>query len=126
MLNVFTWNHDFDLFPNIVFGSLSGTFFLAYVILWMVLPVAHSPYEKMEMRGEKVDVNTIRQNVQEGMGNVKDRMKQWGEEVKESAQNFGNKAKEFANTRGRTFAREVNETARSSGRGLAHAIGVLF
>ena len=46
--------------------------------------------------------------------------------MKESAQNFGNKAKEFANTRGKTFAREVNETARSGGRGLGHAIGVLF
>jgi len=116
----------FFFFPNIVFGSLSGTFFLAYVVLWMVLPEARSTYEKMEMRGEKVDVNSIRQNVQEGMGNVKDRMKQWSEEVKESAENIGNKAKEFANTRGKTFAREVNETTRRGGRGFGHAIGVLF
>jgi len=116
----------FFFFPNIVFGSLSGTFFLAYVVLWMVLPEARSTYEKMEMRGEKVDVNSIRQNVQEGMVNVKDRMKQWSEEVKESAENIGNKAKEFANTRGKTFAREVNETTRTGGRGIGHAIGVLF
>ena len=89
--------HDgFDFFPNIVFGSLSGTFILAYVILWMVLPEARNSYDKMEMRGEKVDVNAIRQNVKEGMGNFKDRMKTWGEEVKESAQNLGSKAKEFA------------------------------
>ena len=60
------------------------------------------------------------------MGNIKERVKQWSEEVKESAQNLGSKAKEFANTRGKTFAREVNETARNSGRGLGHAIGVLF
>jgi phage shock protein PspC (stress-responsive transcriptional regulator) len=127
IINGITWHTDFgNFFPNIVFGSLTGTFILAYVILWMVLPEARSNYEKMEMRGEKVDVNSIRQNVQEGMGNVKDRMKQWSEEVKESAQNFGNKAREFANTRGKTFAKEVNETARTSGRGLGHAIGVLF
>jgi phage shock protein PspC (stress-responsive transcriptional regulator) len=125
-LDGFRWDHDFDFFPNIVIGSLSGTFILAYVILWMVLPEARSTYEKMEMRGEKVDVNTIRQNVKEEMGNVKDRVKQWGEEVKESAQNLGSKAKEFAGTRGKTFAREVNETVRTSGRGLGHAIGVLF
>jgi phage shock protein PspC (stress-responsive transcriptional regulator) len=127
IINGFTWHTDFgNFFPNIVFGSLSGTFILAYVVLWMVLPEARSNYEKMEMRGEKVDVNSIRQNVQEGMGNVKDRVKQWSEEVKESAQNFGSKAKEFAGARGRTFAREVNETVRTSGRGLGHAIGVLF
>ena len=71
-------------------------------------------------------VNSIRQNVKEGMGNVKDRVKGWGEEVKESAQNLGSKAKEFANTRGKAFAAEVGETAGRSGRGLGHAIGVLF
>jgi phage shock protein PspC (stress-responsive transcriptional regulator) len=120
------WGQGFDVFPNLVFGSLSGTFILAYVILWMVLPEAHSPYEKMEMRGEKVDVNTIRQNVKEGVDNMKERMKTWGDEVKDSAQNLGSKAREFTNTRGKTFAREVGETARTTGRGLGHAIGVLF
>jgi phage shock protein PspC (stress-responsive transcriptional regulator) len=94
-------NGDFDIFPNIVFGSLSGTFILAYVILWMVLPEARTNYEKMEMRGEKVDVNRIRQNVQEGMGDMKDRMKTWGEEVKDSAQKLGDRAKRFADTRER-------------------------
>jgi phage shock protein PspC (stress-responsive transcriptional regulator) len=121
-----SWQHNFDFFPNIVFGSLSGTFILAYVILWMVLPEARSTYEKMEMRGEKVDVNSIRQNVKEGMENVKEKVKGWSGEVKESAQNFSNKAKEFANTRGKAFAQEVSETARRGGHGLGHAIGVLF
>lgn len=126
LLDGFNWGDDFHFFPNIVFGSLSGTFILAYVVLWMVLPEARSTYEKMEMRGEKVDVNSIRQNVKEGMENVKDRSKKWAEEVKESAQNIGAKAKDFANTRGKDFAKEVNETARGGGRGFVHAIGVLF
>jgi phage shock protein PspC (stress-responsive transcriptional regulator) len=127
VINGLTWRTEMGhFFPNIVFGSLTGTFFLAYIILWIVLPEARTTYEKMEMRGEKVDVNSIRQNVQEGMGNVKDRMKQWSEEVKESAQNIGSKAKEFANTRGKDFAREVRETSRTGGRGIGHAIAVLF
>jgi phage shock protein PspC (stress-responsive transcriptional regulator) len=115
----FTWHYDFDFVPNIVFGSLSSTFILTYIILWIVLPEARSTYEKMEMRGEKVDVNSIRQN-------MKDRVKEWGEEVKESAENLSNKAKEFASTKGKTFAKEVNETARRGGSGLGHAIGVIF
>ena len=53
-------------------------------------------YQKMEMRGETVDVNRIRQNVKEGMENMKGRMKEWGQEVKDSAQNLSSKAKEFA------------------------------
>ena len=73
----------------------------------------------MEMRGEKVDVHTIRQN-------VKDRAKEFGEDVKTSAQNIGNKAKEFADTRGKEFATEVRDAARRTSSGLGHVIGVLF
>ncbi len=125
-LNGFRWHYDFDLFLNIGFGSLSGTFILIYVILWIVLPEANTTYQKMEMRGETVDVNRIRQNVKEGVDNMKEKMKGWGEEVKESAQNFSSKAKEFSSTRGKAFAAEVNETVRRSSGGIGHAIGVLF
>lgn len=126
ILKGIAWDFEFNMAMNIGFGSLTGTFILIYIVLWMVLPEANTTYEKMEMRGEKVDVNRIRQNVQEGMGNVKERMKGWGEEVKESAKNFGNRAREFSDTRGKAFASEVNQTVRSGGRGIGHAIGVLF
>jgi phage shock protein PspC (stress-responsive transcriptional regulator) len=128
LLGLLNWPFGENAFwvPNIVFGSLTGTFIIAYIILWAVLPEARSPYEKMEMRGEKVDVNAIKQNVQEGMDNMKDRMKTWSGEVKEAAQNIGNKAKEFSNTRGKAFASEVREAARPVRSGLGHAIGVLF
>ncbi|MET0466147.1 MAG: PspC domain-containing protein [Chitinophagaceae bacterium] len=121
-----TWSYHFDVFPNIVFGSLNGTLFLIYIVLWMVLPEAKTNYEKMEMRGEKVDVNRIRDNVRQEMDGVRDRVKNWSEEVKESAQNFGSRAKEFANTKGKAFTAEVNETARRSGQGIGHMIGVIF
>jgi hypothetical protein len=84
----------------------------------MVLPEARSPFEKMEMRGEKVDVNRIRQNVQEGMGDVKTRMQTWSDEVKTSAQELGGK--------GRVWATEVSETVRPAARGIGHIIGVIF
>jgi phage shock protein PspC (stress-responsive transcriptional regulator) len=126
VINGMRWDYDAGWLWNIGFGSLSGTFILTYIILWMVLPEANSDYQKMEMRGETVDINRIRQNVKEGMGGMKDKMKDWGEEVKSSAQNFSNKAKEFAGTKGKAFAAEVNETAKRGGRGLGHAIGVLF
>jgi len=121
LLSIISWPfyHEGVFIPNVVFGSLSGTFIFAYIILWIVLPEAHSDYQRMEMRGEKVDVNTIRQN-------VKDRAKEFGEDVKVTAQNIGNKAKEFANTRGKEFATEVKDAARRTGSGLGHVIGVLF
>jgi phage shock protein PspC (stress-responsive transcriptional regulator) len=110
---------NFIFFPNILFGSLTSTFIIGYIILWIVLPVARSSYDKMEMRGEKVDVNAIKQNVQE-------RAKEMGEDIKSAAQNLSTKAKEFSETRGKTFATEVKQVARPIGSGIGHAIGVLF
>jgi len=115
------WHFDYSP-VDIAFGSITSTFLLAYIILWIVLPLAKTPYDKMEMRGEKVDVNRIRQNVQEGMGDFKDRAQAWGEEVKDSANRLGQRAREFAGTRGKTFATEARPVAS----GIGHAIGVLF
>ncbi len=119
MLDGFGSRGGFIFFPNIIAGSLTSTFIIAYIILWIVLPEARSSYEKMEMRGEKVDVNTIKQNVQ-------DRAKEMGEDIKSAAQNFSAKAKEFSETRGKTFAAEVKQVSRPIGSGIGHAIGVLF
>jgi phage shock protein PspC (stress-responsive transcriptional regulator) len=120
----FMWQRD--IFPNIFIGSFSGTFVLAYIILWIVLPEARSPFEKMEMRGEKVDVNRIKQNVQEGMGEFKNRMQSWGEEVKETAQKMGGRAQEFARTQGADFASDFKQTSQPAGQGCLHAIGVII
>jgi len=121
LLSLISWPfyHEGVFVPNVVFGSLSATFIFAYIILWIVLPEAHSDYQRMEMKGEKVDVHTIRQN-------VKDRAKEFSEDVKTSAQNLGNKAKEFADTRGKQFASEVRDAARRTSSGVGHVIGVLF
>ena len=117
ILSLLSWPmfHEGSLFPNLVFGSLSGTFILAYIVLWIVLPEASSPYQKMEMRGERVDVNAI-----------KDKVKGWTSEMRESAENLGSRAKEFANTRGRAFASEAGAAAEKTGRGIGHILGVLF
>ncbi len=115
-----------DVFPNLFFGSFTGTFILTYIILWIVLPEARSPFEKMEMRGEKVDVNSIKNNVQEGMTDFKTRMQAWSEEVKTSAQNLTNRANDFTQTHARPFASDVKATAAPLGRGIGHAIGVIF
>src|SRR5206468_2053942 len=101
-----------DIFPNLFIGSFSGTFILTYIILWIVLPEANSPFEKMEMRGEKVDVNRIRQNVKDEMENFKTKAQVWSEEVKTTAQNYGEKIKDFANTRSKIFAQEMSETSK--------------
>jgi phage shock protein PspC (stress-responsive transcriptional regulator) len=58
---------DVDPFPGIIFGSFGGTLFVVYAVLWAVIPEAKSASEKLEMRGEKVDLNTIKNTIQEDL-----------------------------------------------------------
>ncbi len=118
VLSIPFWNHG-SFFPDIAFGSLTGTFVLAYIILWIVLPEANTEYEKMEMRGEKIDVNRIKQNVQ-------DKARDFSEEVKTAASEFSSRVGDFSKDKGKQFAREITQAAGTAGSGIGHAIGVIF
>lgn len=125
------WWHDWDFWwgPKIISNSVGGTLLLTYVILWIALPVATTAAEKLEMRGEKVDFNSIRNTVKEDLESFKSKAQNIGQEVKESAQQFGEKAREFgeqAGARARSFAAEAAPAARNVGGGIGHAIGVIF
>jgi phage shock protein PspC (stress-responsive transcriptional regulator) len=126
ILHVIFSPFDTDLPWDIATGSLTGTFIVAYIVLWIVLPEAKTPYDKMEMRGEKVDVNRIRQNVQEGMETFGARAKTWGEEVKNVGQRVTARAQEFTRTQGADFAADFRQTTRPVATGIGHAIGVVF
>lgn len=125
-VHFFNWNSDFDIIPNILFGSLSGTFIFAYIVLWIVLPEAITPYQKMEMYGKTIDVNTIKENVQNSMGDFNSRMQTWGEEVKQASERIGQKAGTFAKTRGPQFGREFGHVAARGGKGLGYIIAMVF
>ena len=110
MLDLF----DGSIFVSIGFGSLTGTFVLAYIILWIILPEATNTYQKMEMRGEKVDLNRIKQNVKAGVDRLEGKLNDWGSEVGQTAQQFSEKLSERSN--------DFSEV-RSSARSVLHAIG---
>lgn len=124
-VHFFNWDSDF-IIPNIFFGSLSGTFIFAYIVLWIVLPEANTPYQKMEMYGKTIDVNTIKENVQSSMGDFNTRMQTWGEEVKQAGERIGQKAGTFAKTRGPQFGREFGQAAARGGKGLGYIIAMIF
>jgi phage shock protein PspC (stress-responsive transcriptional regulator) len=50
-----------------------GSGFLFYIILWMVIPEAKTTAEKLEMRGERVNINNIEKNFKEEMEGLKNR-----------------------------------------------------
>ncbi len=120
---LFRWTHFGPWnFPNIVNFSFSPGATIIYIILWIAIPEAKSTSEKLEMKGEKVDLNSIKSTIQQDMVGVKDRAKKFGEEVKERAQEIGASLSQ----RGRSTASEASTVARRSSGGLGRVIVVLF
>ncbi len=116
------WNWDFGFVSNMVSGSFGGSMFMIYIVLWIAVPVANTAAEKLEMRGQKVDLDSIRQAINKDLQNVKARTEKWGTELKESAENLGQRASEQA----RAFTAQTGPAIRRSSNGLGHAIGVII
>jgi phage shock protein PspC (stress-responsive transcriptional regulator) len=115
------WMH-FDPMPNFFFNGFGGSLFVIYIVLWIVLPQAHTSTEKMEMRGEKVDLESISKTVKEDLENLKGRAEKVGGELRDRAMIVGQQVK----TAGNQFTSEAAPFVKRTGSGLGHAIGVLF
>ena len=102
-------------FPNFLRVGFSPGALIVYIILWLVIPEAFSTTEKLEMKGEKVDMNSIKNSVMEEMKGVQQR-----------AEKFTSEAKTFAQEKSKTFGSEVGSVARRGGRSLGDIIALLF
>lgn len=83
-----------------------GTGLLFYILLLLIIPKAQTTAEKLEMRGEPVNVHNIGRTVEEEFENIKSRVK-----------NFGDRANQYG--------RETNERWRNEHR-FGDAIGDFF
>ncbi len=117
---------DVNPFPSIVFGSFGGTLFVVYAVLWAVIPEAKSASEKLEMRGEKVDLNTIKNTIQEDLEGFKNRAEKWSGEFKDKAQQFGQEFGQTMSQKGQQFGNEAGYAARTGGSRVVRAIGIMF
>ncbi|MEO5782330.1 MAG: PspC domain-containing protein, partial [Ginsengibacter sp.] len=97
---LFRWAHFGPLsFPNFLSFSFSPGTLLIYVILWLVIPEASTTSEKLEMKGERVDLNSIKNSVKEEMKGVKERITVAGKEGAEFGKKMGD---EFTHAAKRT------------------------
>lgn len=112
--------------PQILGSFGGGTFILAYIILWIVLPEARTAAEKLEMRGEKVDLNSIRNTIVSDLEGVKTKATEAGREIKETAGRIGNEVKDTLSAKTSQLGPEVSYAARRSSNGIANALGILI
>jgi phage shock protein PspC (stress-responsive transcriptional regulator) len=69
---------DFPDFPNFLDITFSPGAVFVYIVLWLVLPEAKSSADKLEMVGEKVDLNSIKNTIQSDMEGFSKRAQNWG------------------------------------------------
>ena len=122
--NIF-W-HAFNWGGHVVFDGFGGSLIVAYIVLWIVLPEAITATEKLEMRGEKIDLESIKNTVKSDLETFKGRAKEMGTELGESVKNMGQKMGTQIRQNVQSFSTEAGSVARRSGTGIGHAIGVLF
>lgn len=112
---IFRWNNWGAVsYPNFFSVSFSPAATIVYIILWLVLPEAKSTSDRLEMKGEKVDLNSIKNNITEELKGVHERVAK-----------FGAEAGTFVGERGAQVGKEFATVAKKSGRGLGDLIALL-
>ena len=101
--------------PGFFSFSFSPGALIVYIILWLVIPEATTTAEKLEMKGEKVDMNSIKNSVMEEMKGVQQR-----------AEKFGQEAKAFAEEKGKTLGTDINNTFTKNRKSLGDVIVIII
>ncbi len=112
------FHHEPFFFAN----GFGGSLIVIYIVLWAVLPEARTASERLEMRGAKVDLESIKATVQDELQSLKERTVKMGGEFSERAQEWGEQLK----TGGKRFSKEAAPVARRTSTGVFNAIGILF
>ncbi|RPD38396.1 PspC domain-containing protein [Chitinophaga barathri] len=94
--------------------GLYGGGIVLYFILWFATPEAVTAAEKLEMRGERVDLNNIKNTVQEEMNSFRSRMDKMGDDVRN-----------FSEGRGKQFGRDAGSAIEGFFRGILNVIGFM-
>jgi len=57
-----------------IIALFSGFGFFLYLILWIAIPEARTTAERLEMRGEKVNISNIEKSISDEVGNLKEKL----------------------------------------------------
>jgi phage shock protein PspC (stress-responsive transcriptional regulator) len=123
----FRWGHFGPLtFPHFVSFTFSPGSFLIYIILWLVIPEATTTSEKLEMKGERIDLNSIKNSVLKEMQEVGERVGKMGKDVGERVGKMGMEAGHAAKEKGAEMGKEIHYVAHRSSGALGNVIATIF
>ncbi|MGJ1194722.1 PspC domain-containing protein [Sphingobacterium spiritivorum] len=73
----------------VLFVLLGGSGILAYVILWIIMPVAITRADKMEMRGEAPNLQNFKKNFEEEMSGFRENFSGAGDSLSQGVRSAG-------------------------------------
>ena len=111
------WGHwgGFWDFGDVLRFTFSPTSLIVYIILWIVIPEATTTSEKLEMKGEKVDMNSIKASVMEEMKGVG-----------KKAEKFGKDASAVVTEKANVVAGDVKNFTKRNRGGLGNVIAMII
>jgi len=110
-------------FPNLLDITFSPGAVFVYIVLWLVLPEAKTSADKLEMVGEKVDLNSIKNTIQGDLEGFGTRAKSWGS-AQRSARREARSARRDERSNRRNENMDENTTNnRSDNKGCFHFVG---
>jgi len=97
----------------VLFG---GTGILLYIILWIISPEAKTASEKLEMRGERVNISNIEKTIKDEAGNIKQTVSDFAKSTEEAVRSGAQRIKEEVGSK------NINKSAR----GVFYDLGSFF
>ena len=73
-----------------IFSIIWLTGALIYIILWIAMPEASSTAEKLQMRGEKVNINNIEKSIKDEVSHLKDKLNDLTSQAKKTVEKKNN------------------------------------
>jgi len=61
----------------VVLTIFGGSGILIYLIMWVLIPEARTTAEKLEMRGEEINIGNIERSIREEMNDIRNRFGKW-------------------------------------------------
>ena len=111
---------EFPDFPNFLDLTFSPGAIFVYIVLWLVLPEAKTSADKLEMVGEKVDINSIKNTIQSDMEGFGKRAQTWGNDFYKKSKDHQDAGKGAFNSNG-----NVAENVQHENRPQAQRTGCL-
>ena len=80
-------------------GIFTGIGFGFYVIMWIIIPAAKTTADRLAMRGEPIDVNSIAKSIETGFDDLSKKVNEFGGDTEVQAR-FGDKISAFVTSIG--------------------------